>query len=424
MALPSGSIYEIRWNELCPWLVLAKTLRASLLVRVLVYAWLGLLLTHWGWQACESMWFKSAGRSELAAESTNVRNPRATNRRLLAGSLVPDDSLGTVVSSRPRNYLEPQPLRWVRNHWRVHGFGPLVEGWRRLNLPFIQIFQLESTRGDTLRFLICGLWAVVVWAFFGSAIARTTARYCTDGETITPVAAARAAITKWPSTAGAPVIALVFVALLAIPLALTGLLSRVDLLALVAGLLWILLLAGGFVLAVVLIALWIGWPLMWATIAVERSDAFDAASRTAAYVYQRPLRFAFYVFVATALGIFGQIVVSGFASATTHLTEWAASWGSGSERIAELAIPADVSAEALSGSAALAAQAIGFWKRMLVTLAAAYPLAYLFSASVGIYLLLRLHVDSTEMDEIVGDRDELLLPTQSRVDADQAGEGI
>src|SRR5690606_8894206 len=99
----------------CPWLVLAKTLRASLLVRVLAYAWLGLLLTHWGWQACESMWFKSAGQGALAAQSTSTRDLRVPNRRLLAGSLVLDASQGAVASSRPRHYLEPQPLRWIRN---------------------------------------------------------------------------------------------------------------------------------------------------------------------------------------------------------------------------------------------------------------------------------------------------------------------
>ncbi len=84
------------------------------------------------------------------------------------------------------------------------------------------------------------------------------------------------------------------------------------------------------------------------------------------------------------------------------------SWGAGNERIVQLVgqpIPGEVS-PTLAGSAALAEQSIAFWKLMLATFAAAYQFAYLFSASVGIYLLLRLHVDSTEMDEIVGDAGE------------------
>jgi hypothetical protein len=167
--------------------------------------------------------------------------------------------------------------------------------------------------------------------------------------------------------------------------------------------------------------LWFGWPLMWATIAVERSDAFDAAARTASYVYQRPLRLVFYVLVASLLGVAGQLIVSGFAAAGSYLTDWAVSWGAGSERMAQLASPpgGDI-APTLEGSAALASQSIRFWKHALYAVAAAYPLAFLFSASVGIYLLLRLQIDSTEMDEIVLDAaDET--PRMPELEMDDSG---
>ncbi len=390
MTQPTGSIYEIRWNELCPWLVLAKALRVSLLVRVLLYAWLGLILTQWGWSVCENL----AGNSPHQLEYLTV----PSGKGMTFDIQVADDSV------------------WWHQHWRKHGQGPLEQGWSWLSSPFVLVFGQQVTFVEAFFKLLCGGWAIAVWGIFGGAIARTAARYCTREEIIGPLAAGRAAVTKWPSTAGAPLIALAFAALMTIPLALAGILMRVDLFAMLAGFLWVLMLIGGILLAIVLVAFWFGWPLMWATIAVERSDAFDAASRTAAYVYQRPLRLVFYVAVATLLGIFGQLVVSGFATAGSHLTQWAVSWGSGNERILQLAaepLPGEVS-PTLEGSAALAAHSIDFWKRMLATMAAAYPLAYLFSASVGIYLLLRLHVDSTEMDEIVGEAGESSNPVEPR----------
>jgi hypothetical protein len=430
MAQSNGSIYEVRWNEVCPWLILVKAWRVSLLVRVLAYAWLGLLLTQWGWWAAEKL---GADQAELDGNQVrtsfttidrsaiDIREQKASERRLLARSLFQVDPQLSTDLRRPMRYRDPRPLLWLRDHWREHGFGPLVEGWRSLNLPFIKVFQFETNFGDAVRLLLCGVWAIAVWALFGGAIARTAAQFCAREEIITPISAGRTAVRNWPSTAGGPLIVLLFSLLLTVPLALIGLVFRADLLALVGGLLWVLIIAWGLGLAIVLFALWFGWPLMWATIAVEQSDAFDAASRAAAYVYQRPLRLAFYVIVATVLGMFGQLIVLGFAAAADHLADWAISWGAGTDRIVELtSLPAEDVESTLSSSAEFGALAIDFWKRMLDTFAAAYPLAYLFSSSVGIYLLLRLDIDSTEMDEIAADDSEDAIPHEPHLDNSSA----
>jgi hypothetical protein len=62
----------------------------------------------------------------------------------------------------------------------------------------------------------------------------------------------------------------------------------------------------------------------------------------------------------------------------------------------------------LGGIAATAAAAMAFWNRALLAVAASFPLAFLWSAAVGIYLLLRRHIDSMEMDEIALDLTEPL----------------
>lgn len=379
----TGSIHEVRWNELFPWLVLAKAWRASLLVRVLAFAWIGLLLTQLGWRACDRLFSEPSNQT-----SSNIIT-REINDALYK-------SVGhTVRTNDPLNY-------WIWVQKPFQGEGPLVRGWKLLSDPIVRLFDSRASAKRCFLSLCSTLWAIAVWAIFGTAIARTSAYYCTRQEIITPLTAGRDAVMSWPSTAGGPLLVLLFAFLLALPLAIVGLLIRADLFAIIAGGLWLFTLVWGLGLAIVLIALWIGWPLMWATVAVERSDAFDAASRTAAYVYQRPLRFAFYVLVAAVLGMIGQLIVSGFATVTNQIADWAISWGSGNERLASLTSPIGDGANepTLDGSGIWTWRLIGFWKQMLATLVASYPLAYLFSASVGIYLLLRFDVDDTEMNEI------------------------
>jgi hypothetical protein len=429
MALPTGSIYEIRWKEICPWLVLAKAWRVSLLVRVLAYSWAGLLLTQWGWHLCMNSW-SDVDQSERVSvnaldltEGISLPGLDASERRLLRLRSLAQTGLPTSVRATRTARSEPHPLAWLRLHLAEHSFGPFIEGWRALSRPFVKAFQFDASVGDVVRLLVCGLWGIAVWAIFGSAIARTSARYCTREEIITPIGAGRAALTKWPSTAGAALIPLLIAGVLVLPLALIGLLMRADTLAMFAGFFWLLSLVWGFGIAVVLIAVWFGWPLMWATVAVERSDAFDAASRTAAYVYQRPLRLIFYVIVASLLGVVGHLLVAGFTAAASYLADWSVSWGSGAERFVELAAVANNGVEPpLSGSEAFASAAIGFWKSMLASLSASYPLAYLFSASVGIYLLLRMDIDATEMDEITVDAGEDTVTHEPHLDeANAAG---
>ena len=72
----------------------------------------------------------------------------------------------------------------------------------------------------------------------------------------------------------------------------------------------------------------------------------------------------------------------------------------------QLAIPDSPAAEDLGGMATYGSSAIDFWKHCLLSVAASYPLGFLWSATVGIYLLLRRHIDSTEMDEISLDNQE------------------
>ena len=180
---------------------------------------------------------------------------------------------------------------------------------------------------------------------------------------------------------------------------LIGLAARVDLLAFLAAIFWPVVLAIGLTLSVVLVGLWVGWPLMWATIGVERTDAFDATSRCYAYAFQKPIRLICYLFLAIVLGHLGGLLIHAAADLAVWMSEWAIGLGAGSERIDYLTHKGDP----LTGHAILTAAAIRTWKSFLFQAADAFSLSYLWSAAVGVYLLLRKAVDDTELDEVALD---------------------
>jgi len=64
---------------------------------------------------------------------------------------------------------------------------------------------------------------------------------------------------------------------------------------------------------------------------------------------------------------------------------------------------------------------IQFWKWTLQAIVASYSVGYLWSVSVGIYLLLRRHIDSTEMEEIAFDESDLPQRGLPELEPDESG---
>jgi len=187
----------------------------------------------------------------------------------------------------------------------------------------------------------------------------------------------------------------------AIPVVLLGLLLRWDVGLLLAALIWPLALLAGLIMAVLLLGLVFGWPLMFATISTEGTDSFDALSRSYAYTFQRPLHYLFYALAAAALGTLGWLLVSNFAAGVVGLTCWAASWFPGAPRM-EAILHGGIEGEVATAGAVV----LGFWTGSVKLLAVGFLYGFFFTAATAIYLLLRRDADATEMDEVFLDEDE------------------
>jgi hypothetical protein len=173
----------------------------------------------------------------------------------------------------------------------------------------------------------------------------------------------------------------------------------------VGGIFWPLALLAGFIMALLLVGLAVGWPLMWATISVEATDPFDALSRSYSYAFHRPIRYLFYVIVAAVLGMLGWYLVSLFAQWIIELSYWGLSWGATVERVANIATEAAAATDAIDDDSEwttfrVGASLIGFWQACLLTLAAGFIYSYFWSAATAIYYVLRKDEDGTEMSEV------------------------
>jgi hypothetical protein len=294
------------------------------------------------------------------------------------------------------------------------------QAYWQLSRPFVTVFEPEVTFTGCVYAVACGLWALLVWALLGGAITRQAAVSLAREDRLSWIAAVGYARSKWVSYFTAPLYPMLAAGLLAVPLVLLGLLLNFGVGTLLAGLAWPVVVGVGFLMALLLVGLWLGWPLMWATISAEGTDAFDALSRSYSYVYQRPLRYVCYLLVAGLLGLVGWVLVAVVAQATIALAAWGVSWGSGMEDLKPLMGGAELQGAAYAGSVL-----VQFWTNLVQVLAAAFLSSYFWTSTTTIYFLLRYDVDAMEMDEVfVPEEDETYgLPALGEAAAGEAGEG-
>ena len=178
----------------------------------------------------------------------------------------------------------------------------------------------------------------------------------------------------------------------------------------------------GIGIAFLLVGWFFGGSLMYPTIAVEGSDAFDAMSRSFAYVLNRPWRALLYGLTAVVYGTITYLFVRFFAyvallSAHTFLKAGCFSGGDtlgpGTDRIDVLwgqptfdTLMGTFPWDAMSGWESVSAGIIAIFVFLVAATVTAYFLSYFSSASTVIYLLLRRQVDATDTDDVYVDEAE------------------
>lgn len=379
-----GVLRGIAWREIFPWLMILRTFRTAVAPSVLLAAAAGTLVTPLARYVGAYVFLNADDREAMRTFASIDGYPPAPP---------PGASIATQVPQAIEGYLPHVP-------------SAIEEAYFGYVEPFWRLFHLDLPLRHAAFYVFVSLWTIAVWAFFGGIITRLAVNRLgpqqnpNGRETVTFVARRYLQYFFAPLY---PLLGIAVIVLLMIPL---GLLMRLDVGVVLAGIVWIVVVLLGLIAAWLLIGLLFGWPLMWPAISSERDgDAFDAFSRSYAYVYGKPLHYLFYVIVAALFGTLCWALVHYGATMVVEFGFWAASWGSGGERmqvIRELAhrAPWHIGSGERFGTLEAGAALISTSLLLVRLLVTAFTFAFFWVNASAIYLLLRSDVDGKEVDEV------------------------
>jgi hypothetical protein len=372
MADESGLIRRIAWEEVFPWVMLLRSLRLALSIPALFIATLGVLLMPVGWWAASLV---------LPAREA-VENVPAAVRPLHP----PTDSISLVRASSPT-------LAWPKETGDI--VRPMVAACNTLVHPLRELLRIDITWHEVLYWGLGGLWNLLLWGLLGGVITRMAVMRYGRNEREGLSDALRFVRRRHHAFVGAPLFALsgvLAVVLLSVPVG--WLMQQANEGVLISSLIWCFVLIGGTVTTVFIVGILLGWPLMWGALSAEEmGDIFEGAQRAYAYLYGRPLHYAFYAVVTLVVGSAAFYLVNVFAQLVIYCSMWAVAWGSGPEPFTRT-LP--------TGSGpAVAGWAIMAWLHTLIlSAAAAFRYSYLFVAAGVVYLLVRRDADRIEFDNV------------------------
>ena len=195
-----GTVRQIAWRELFPWLILFRTFRIAISPILLTIATVAVLIAPWGWRLAGRVFFTAEERKTRFA--TGEEMPQAVNSQLEA-----------EVPAAPRPYFPSSS-------------SVILEAYFDLAEPLKRFFQLEISLRGAAYYAFGFLWTLAVWAFPGGAITRRAivqlATAAPEGIRATTTYAGR----RYAWYFLAPLYPLLGVILLAAPISLVGLLLR------------------------------------------------------------------------------------------------------------------------------------------------------------------------------------------------------
>jgi hypothetical protein len=277
---------------------------------------------------------------------------------------------------------------------------------------------------------IFAIFLLLAVALIGGAVSRLAALEACRDQRGSVLEGLRFAGQRYPWLVLAPVLPLLVAGVFGLMLAIGGAaLFNLPALDVIGSLLFGLFLIGGLVITLILLGWVVGVHLLYPSIGVEGTDAFDAISRAFNYILGRPWRYLLYtgamlVYGAITYLFFGLIIFAALAITHGAVGLWV---GGGSDvagnlsrfdamlpppQFGQLLPPMQATADRTSGSASVAAWIVMVWARLLVALLPAFAVSYYYSAHTWIYLLLRRAADGTEFDDLY-----LAEPSQDRLTA-------
>ncbi len=332
----------------------------------------------------------------------------------------------------------------------------LIEPLYKLFLIVTKIIDPDASTQTRLYLLLCLVWSVAVWAFFGGIITRIAAVQFGGKDRITLKQAVQFVGARYVSYLLSPLVPLLIIAVIVFFMSIYGSLALIPVFGdiVLYGVGFPLIILGGIVMAILLIGL-VGYPMMYTTISTEGSDTFDALSRSYNYVFQAPWQYIWYAIVAIVYGAAVTFMVIVVGCLMVYLGKWAVSQPSamapsrkpdflfvyspkslGWQELMLKGSPAEIEARYVVEEKTVAGEGtkvvlkdkvdyvptnketdkafrddmrwwneagagmVTFWMILVFLLMIGFSYSYFWSASTMIYLLMRKKVDEVELDEV------------------------
>ncbi len=297
--------------------------------------------------------------------------------------------------------------------WLLTGAPPMIA--RHSETP-VHLALVRT--GYLLTIIIFLLICIGTLAVTGGAICRHTAARLA-GEDPSMFASVRFAVRRFWFFIRAPLLPVGLILVLGMVMIAISLIGAVPWIGpILLGVMFIVLLLGGFMIMLVVLGLAGGLHLIYPCLAVEASDGFDSISRSFSYIFNSPWRAALYTTIALIYGVLTWFFLLLALYIILAVTHWCANIGMGffglehgaysgvsvlntiwrTPQFERLIGP--INWWAMGWAELIAAVFIYFWLFLLVTLLGAYVVGYYFSSSTIIYMLLRRHVDGQPLTDI------------------------
>lgn len=247
---------------------------------------------------------------------------------------------------------------------------------------------------------------IALWtALLGGAISRSAACEFGQGVMLEWPGAAGFALSRWRSLLFALVTPLLLVWGIALGLSLVGgALFRWPLLNVLGGAAWGLFLLVGFVAALVMIVLLLGWPLLVPAVACEGADAVDAVQHAGSFVLARPLRLVVYLAILLLQLLLVVAIAATICWLAVHIAQRCAlTWSGwrGEHALSDLPLHEGLPHPASAETGVKAAHWLAvLWSLIPALLPAAVAVSFVWCGATVLYLAMRKIVDGQDVREV------------------------
>ena len=400
MAENTIPLEAIRYRRVFPWLHLFRAFWIAVDIRKMLLAGFALIAIAAGGWVFDQLPFSPMQLNPRDSANANVQRwpwQESLDYDLWHG--------GDALSELRGGLSDPwNTLQRISRNWQL-----VLRPLKVMLEPAEALFRANATWSQLAYGLSRLVWALCVWTIFGGAIGRMAAVEFARDQRIGVGTALKFSLWRFLDYFSAPMLPLIAVAAVWGLCAAGGALGRIPVAGeIIVGVLWGVGLMFGFLMALILIGLAAGWPLMFATVSVEATDGFDGLSRAYNYVFERPWLYFWYALVTMVYGSLVIFCVWMMGELIVFLAGWALTWGMGYEAAARLfadaprlmasAVP--TTGATTTGSLTWGTHLVGGWLRLMAVLVVGFVHSYFWVSTTIMYFLLRRSVDANDLDEI------------------------